>query len=261
MLYQAGHLLKAIILAAGKGTRLGIIGQAVPKVLLPVAGKPIIEYTFDWLKTHGITQVAMNVNNHHGSQVVDWVGDGTRFGMNVCFSAEETLLGTAGGVKRMEHFFDGTFIVVYGDILVDFDLGSMLRFHKEKRAAATIALIEVADPSGFGIVEIQADGRIMKFIEKPAPGTKTGKLANGAIYILEKPVLEHVPCDTFCDFGYDIFPKLLNAGVPMYGYRLTPTDYFMDIGTPEKYHQANSDVTAGRLTRIQGKQRSIAAGG
>ncbi len=238
--------MKAMVLAAGKGTRLGIIGQAVPKVLLPLGGTPIIEHTFDWLKTHGVTQVALNVN-HHGNQVVDWIGDGTRFGMKVYFSHEETLLGTAGGVKKMEHFFDDTFVVVYGDILVNFDLSAMICFHKEKNACATIALIEVADPSGFGIVEIEADGRVCNFIEKPPRGTKTGNLANGAIYILEKSVLQHVPCNTFYDFGYDVFPKLLQAGIPMYGFPLNADDYFMDIGTPEKYQQADADVKKGKV--------------
>lgn len=240
--------VKAMVLAAGKGTRLGIIGKAVPKVLLPIGGTPIIEHTFSWLKKHGVDQVALNVN-HNGEQIINWIGDGARFGMQVSYSYEDTLMGTAGGVKKMEHFFDGTFAVVYGDILVDFDLAEMVRFHKEKNAAATLALFQAPDPREVGIVETDEEGRIFNFIEKPKSLPSAPCLANAAVYILEKEVFSLIPCDEFCDFGFHVFPKLLQAGLPLYGYALKSEEYFMDIGTPEKYLQANRDMEAGRLKR------------
>ena len=240
--------MKAMILAAGKGTRLGQLGKTIPKVLLPVGGEPLLGHTFRWLKGHGISAVALNVNHHH-QQVIDYVGDGTRLGIPACFSHEDTLLGTAGGVKKMEHFFDDTFVVVYGDILVDFDLRAMVQFHNDKKSSATLALIKVADPSGFGIVETDTDRRITGFVEKPAPGTTSSRLANAAVYILEKQVLDYVQGDSFCDFGFNVFPQLLQADIPMYGYALGNSEYFMDLGTPEKYRKANEDFSVGNVGR------------
>ncbi len=245
--------MKAMILAAGKGTRLGMLGQCVPKILVPVGGVPLIQHTFAWLKSHGITRVALNVN-HLSDKVIEWVGDGCRFGMEVAYSREDTLLGTAGGVKKMEHFFDGTFVVVYGDILTDFDLTAMIRFHKEKKAVATLALFEAPNPREVGIVEIDEAGRILTFVEKPqspVPSPQSlipsPQLASAAVYVLEKEVLDYIPEKSHCDFGYDVFPKLLAAGLPVYGYVLGSGDYWLDIGTPEKYRQADEDVKAGRL--------------
>ncbi|MDO8715487.1 MAG: nucleotidyltransferase family protein [Dehalococcoidales bacterium] len=241
--------MKAMVLAAGKGTRIGHLDPATPKVLLPVGGIPMICHTLTWLKGHGISQAAINLH-HLGTRVTDCVGDGSRFGIAVSYSHEETLLGTAGGVKKMSPFFDDTFVVVYGDMLTDFDLTAMIRFHKAKKAIATLALFEVSDPSSFGIVEIEADGRVIRFVEKPPPGTATGRLANGAVYVLEKSVLTYIPENSFCDFGHDIFPSLLAANLPVYGYPLTESDYLIDIGTPGKYHQANEDMKAGRLKKL-----------
>ena len=110
----------------------------------------------------------------------------------------------------------------------------MIRFHKAEGATATLAVIEVSDPSSFGIVEIGKNGRVNQFVEKPAAGTVTGRLASGAVYVLEKATLGYVPESGFCDFGYDVFPRLLAAGLPVYGYPLTAKDYWIDIGTPRK---------------------------
>jgi mannose-1-phosphate guanylyltransferase len=240
--------MKAMVLAAGKGTRLGELGQMIPKVLLPLQGEPLLGHTFRWLKRNGVTQVAINVNHHH-QQVIDYVGDGFRLGLPAVFSHEDKLLGTAGGVKKMEHFFDDTFIVAYGDILTGFDLDAMVRFHKQKKAAATLALIEVADPSSFGIVETETSGRISRFVEKPEPGATDSNLASAAVYVLETKIFHYIPENKFCDFGFDVFPQLLKAGAAMYGYTLGTDDYFMDVGTPEKYRKANDDFGTGKVGR------------
>ena len=243
---------KAMILAAGEGTRLRPLTLETPKVLLPIGGFPLIEYTLAWLKSHGISEVAINLC-HLGNKTRDFLGDGSRFGMKIVYSEEKTLLGTAGGVKKMEHFFDGTFIVFYGDNLTDFDLSAMIEFHREKKATVTLALFEPSNPSEVGIVEMDKDGRIVKLLEKPKSpisNLQSPILANGGVYVLEQEVFNYIPGEGFSDFAYDIFPKLIDSGLPVYGYQLRPRDYFIDIGTIEKYRIAQ-EVVRSSMFRVQ----------
>lgn len=245
---MSGDVTKAMILAAGEGTRLRPLTQQTPKVLLPIRGIPLIQYTLGWLKSHGICEVAINLH-HLGDKIKDFLGDGCRFGVRIHYSLEEKLLGTAGGVKKMEKFFDSTFVVVYGDILTDFDLSAMVDFHKQNKAFATLALFESPNPREVGVVEMDEDGRISRLVEKPKspiPSPQPPTLANGGIYVLEKGVLDYVPSECFCDFGYDILPKLTDLSLPLYGYPLKPEDYLLDIGTVDKYHKANEDIKAGK---------------
>ena len=237
---------KAMILAAGEGTRLRPLTQKTPKVLLRVGGKPLIGYTLSWLKSRGITEVAINLY-HLGDKIKEFLSDGFRFGINISYSPEDTLLGTAGGVKRIEHFFNGTFVVVCGDILTDFDLKDMIRFHQKRKAMATLALLEVPNPRDFGIAEINEERAILTFVEKPPRGSETDNLASGGVYVLEKGIFDYIPSDGFSDFAYDIFPKLIEGNLPIYGYVLKADDYLVDIGTIEKYRKVDEDVKAGRV--------------
>ena len=241
--------VKAMILAAGHGTRLRPLTLETPKVLLPVGGIPLIEHTLIWLKGYGISQVAINLH-HLGEKVMSFLGDGSRLGINISYSAEKTLLGTAGGVKRMAHFFDSTFIVVYGDVLTNFDLSDMLSFHRVKNSLGTLALLEVPNPWDVGVVKTNQSGRLLSFVEKPPRGSKTSNLGSGGVYVLEKEIFNYIPDDGYSDFAYDIFPKLTELALPVYGYRLKPGDYLIDIGTIDKYRQANEGVEAGRVRNV-----------
>ena len=246
---------KAMVLAAGEGTRLRPLTIGTPKVLLPVGSdKPLIGYTLSWLKNYGITEVTMNLH-HMGDKIKKFLGDGSRFGMKVFYSPEETLLGTAGGVKKTEHFFNGTFVVVYGDVLTNFNLTDMIQFHWEKKTMATLAILEVPNPWEVGIVTMNDEGRIQSFIEKPPPGSEAGNLGNGGVYILERDILDYIPSEASSDFANDIFPELIQLGFPIYGYVLKPRNYLLDIGTIEKYQQANEDIKAGRV-KIRYKEQS-----
>lgn len=234
--------MKAMLLAAGEGTRLRPLTLEMPKVLLPIGGQPLIEYQLSWLKHHGIQEVAINLY-HLGNKVKDFLGDGSRFGVKIFYSTEEKLLGTAGGVKRMEHLFHNTFAVVYADVLTNFNLSAMVKFHQEKKAAATLVIFEAPNPTEVGVVEMSSEGRILSFVEKPkAANLELQSLASGGVYVLEKEVLKYIPAQGFSDFAYDIFPKLLELSLPIYGYALKSQDYLIDIGTIEKYNQANKDV-------------------
>lgn len=251
---MGSEVQKAMILAAGQGTRLRPLTLETPKVLLPVGGVPLIEHTLVWLRSHGVSEVAINLHCL-GDKIKNCLGDGSRFGIKVFYSPEETLRGTAGGVRRMKHFFDSTFVVAYGDVLTDFNLTRMIQFHQRKKAIATLAIREVPNPWDVGVVEMSNEGRIVSFVEKPPCRCEAGNLGSGGVYVLEKRVLNYVPGESSSDFAYDIFPKLIELGLPVYGHKLKPDDYLIDIGTIEKYHQANEDIRAGKL-KIKHEEQS-----
>ena len=242
---------RAMILAAGEGTRLRPLTRETPKVLLTVGGVPLVYHTLAWLRRHGICDVAINLC-HLADEVKDNLGDGSSLGISIIYCEEERLLGTAGGVKRMEGWFSETFAVVYGDVLTDMDLSAMIQFHADIGASATIALQEVEDAAGKGVVRTEEQGRIRSFVEKPALGAEPGCLINAGIYLLEPEILEHVE-PGFSDFGTDVFPRLLDRGVRMYGWRLRPWEYLVDIGTPEAYQQANDDMGRGKVNVAPGR--------
>lgn len=231
--------MEAMILAAGEGTRLRPFTDDKPKAMVPVGNNPAIELVLYWLKCHGCSDVAINLY-HMGDKITGFLGDGSNHDMRLIYSHEEALLGTAGGVKRVEWFFKDTFVVVYGDVLTDLDLGSMLRFHIEKGSIATMAVSERSNPWELAIVSLDEYGRVLDLVEKPPEYTDIGSLANGGIYILEKEVLNYIPKEASCDFGFDIFPRLVELGLPIYAYTLNHEEHLVDMGTMSGYHQANS---------------------
>lgn len=137
--------------------------------------------------------------------------------------------------------------MVYGDVITDFDLEDMIKFHREKKAMITIAIIGMSHPLDVGVVEMSDDRRILNFVEKPPGGSKTGNLVNGGVYVLEKGIFDYIPGGRFFDFAYDIFPKVIEGNLPVYGYLLEPEDYLIDVGTIDKYHKVNEDIKAGRV--------------
>jgi len=241
------NIKKAMILAAGEGTRLRPLTSETPKTMLPVGGSPLIVHIIRWLKSYGITEIGINLH-YLGDNIIDYLGDGTRLGIKIEYSKEDKILGTAGGVKRLESFFNGgPFVVAYGDVLTNFDLGEMADYHFKTGALATIALITVPNTNEKGVVELNKQGRILSFVEKPPLGTEKSSLSNGGIYILAPKILDYIPRDGFSDFACDIFPHVLKDGLPLYGYKLCLKEYLIDIGTPGKYDQANRDVDSGRV--------------
>jgi mannose-1-phosphate guanylyltransferase len=244
--------MKAMVLAAGKGTRLHPLTVEIPKPLAPVAGKPIIQYIFELLAGSGVHEVHVNIF-HLAEAILECYGERSLVDdMLVNVSQEERLLGTAGGVKRLAEHFDDTFVVIMGDALTDVDVREVVAFHKEREALATLALMPVSDTSQYGVVELDGDGAILAFQEKPDPKEAISTLANTGIYVLEPEALEYIPKDTFFDFANDLFPRLLEARERFVGYQ--GNFYWSDIGTLEAYRQAQSDVLSRKLrVRIPGE--------
>ncbi len=229
--------MKGMILAAGEGRRLRPLTNSLPKPMLPVAGRPLLEHIISHLRHCGVTDLAINL--HHLPQaVMEHFGDGSRWGVQIRYSVEAELLGSAGGVKRLQSFFDEPFVVYYGDLLTRADLRPMIAAHRRRGdAIATMGLYRVPDPWNRGIVQIDSAGRITRFVEKPPRDEAFSNLANAGIYVLEPEVLNFIPPDSPCDFGRDVFPALLTAGATVAGYVLDAP--LIDIGLPEKYREAN----------------------
>jgi len=243
-----------MVLAAGKGTRLFPLTGEMPKPMAPVVDTPIIRHIFELLSGHGVTEAHVNVHYLADALLAAYGEESRVNGMTVRLSREDELLGTAGGVKRLAENFEGTFVVVSGDALTDVDLGELVRLHKEKGALATIALRRVFDTSEFGVVELDGDGNILGFQEKPDPKEAISTLANTGIYVFEPRALEYVPEDTFFDFARDVFPRFLEAEEKFVGYQ--GDFYWSDIGTLEAYRQAQYDVLSGRVrVRVPGEKR------
>ena len=246
--------MKAMALAAGKGTRLFPLTGEIPKPMAPVVDTPIIEHIFGLLARHGIDEVNVNVYYLADALLAAYGETSSSNGMTINLSREDELKGTAGGVKRLESRFDDTFVIVSGDALTDVDLGELIAFHKEKGALATIALHRVYDTSEFGVVDVDEDGNILGFQEKPAPEDAISTLANTGIYVLEPRALEYVPEDAFFDFAKDVFPRFLENGERFVGYQ--GDFYWSDIGTLEAYRQAQYDVLSGKVkVEIPGEKR------
>ncbi|MFH1026455.1 MAG: nucleotidyltransferase family protein [Pseudomonadota bacterium] len=234
--------MKAMILAAGKGTRMNSLTETAPKPMLLVAGKPVLAHIIEWLWRHGIHQVAINLH-YHPEVIREYFDDGSRWGVEIIYSEEPELLGTAGGVKKMEAFFGDPFLVVYGDVLTDLDLGALLDFHQFHCGSphATLTLDKREDSAQCGVAEIDRNGRIQDFIEKPPPGGSRSPWVNSGIMILDRTLLETIPAGRFCDFGRDVFPGWLRSGLALYGWKMPEGSYLIDMGTPDKLAQANHD--------------------
>lgn len=237
--------MKAVVMAGGEGTRLRPMTSSMPKPLLPVVNKPIMEHVLNLLKRHGFTETVVTVQ-FLASLVRNYFGDGEDLGMTLVYATEERPLGTAGSVKNAEQELrDGTFLVISGDALTDIDLTDLVRFHREKSALVTVCLKRVPDPLEFGITIIDDDGRVERFLEKPTWGQVFSDTVNTGIYVMEPAVFDHVAAGEVVDWSGDVFPALLKEGSPIYGY--VADGYWEDVGTHDSYLKAQADVLTGNV--------------
>lgn len=236
--------LQAVVMAGGEGSRLRPLTSNMPKPMLPVANKPLMEHIIELLKKHGITDVVATVQ-FLSSVIRNYFGDGSDLGVSLSYSTEEVPLGTAGSVLHASDLLSGTFLVISGDALTDVDLDEVVRWHKKKDAAATIVLKPLKDPLEFGVVMTDDESRVERFLEKPTWGQVFSDTVNTGIYVIEPEVLDLIPTDQPFDFSSELFPLMLDKGLPIFGYS---TDaYWTDVGNTEAYLQAHFDVLERRV--------------
>ncbi len=236
--------LSAVVLVGGEGTRLRPLTYSLPKSMVPVLNKPFLEHTIAYLKEFGINNIILTLS-YFPEAIQSYFADGSRCGVELVYAIEDVPLGTAGAIKNVGHHLERTFIVLNGDVFTDLDIGDMVRFHRRKKAKITIALTRVDNPCAFGVVETDDEGKIRRFIEKPAPEEVTSHWINAGIYVIEPEVLEHVPAGTHYMFERGLFPLLLDMGEPLYGYHYD--GYWLDMGTPEKYLCLNRDLVSAKV--------------
>ena len=236
--------MKAVILAGGEGTRLRPLTCNVPKPMVPILNRPFLEHMLSHLSGHGVEHAILTMW-YLPDVIRSHFGNGEGLGLRLSYTLEETPLGTAGAVKNVEDELDGAFLVLNGDIFTDLDLSAMARFHRDSGAMVTIALTQVEDPSAFGVVDMDESGRVSRFVEKPAPGEAPSNWVNAGTYLVEREALAQAPLGEHYMFERGLFPKLLEMGAPVYGYRSNA--YWADLGTPASYARVHRDMlpTAG----------------
>jgi NDP-sugar pyrophosphorylase family protein len=228
--------MKAIVLAGGEGTRLRPLTWTTPKPLLPIVNRPFLEHQLSWLAGHGVTEVVLSLGYRSDAFAGRSFSD-----LPVQVAAEPEPLGTAGAIRFAAEVGGVTsrFLVCNGDVLTDLDVSALVRFHEEREAEATIALTRVDDPSAFGVVPTDDDGRVLRFVEKPPPGEAPTDWINAGTYVLEPSVIDDIPAGRAVSIEREIFPGLLARKGRLYA--LPSAAYWLDIGTPAKYLEANAD--------------------
>ena len=245
--------MKAVIMAGGFGTRLRPLTSGIPKPIVPMVNKPMMEHIVELLKNHGIVDIVSTLF-YQPDAITSYFGDGSAFGIKMQYRKAEADYGTAGSVRNAKDFLDERFLIISGDVLTDFDLTAAIRFHEEKKAKATLLLTRVSNPLQYGVVLTKPDGKITRFLEKPTWGEVFSDTINTGIYILEPDVLDLVPEKQEFDFGKNLFPLLLERGLGLYGF--IAQGYWKDIGSLNEYQDAHMDAIRGDVKlRIDGVKK------
>src|SRR5215213_1358069 len=240
--------MQALILAGGKGTRLRPLTVYTPKPIVPFLNRPFLLYQIEILRRAEIENITLSLS-YQPDKIEQILGDGSDFGVNLRFITEPSPMGTGGAYKFAAADIRETTVVFNGDILTDLDIAKVVEFHKSKRAAATIVLAPVENPSAYGLVETDREGKVLRFREKPKPeelAELTINTINAGIYILEPEVLDLIPAGENHSFEYNVFPDLLSRQKAFYAYILKD-NYWRDIGNPESYLQGHHDFLSGKI--------------
>lgn len=235
--------MKALFLAGGKGTRLKPLTNKLPKPMVPIMTKPLLERDITALKKCGIEEIVLSVC-YKPQHIKEYFQNGDRFGVKMHYVKEDVPLGTGGAIKNTQKFYDDTFLIFNSDILSDIDFKDMIKYHKSKKADVTIAVTTVRNPSAYGVIDYDENNYAKSFIEKPSPNEITSNYINAGIYIFEPKVLKEIPDGRVVSVEREIFPSLLKKGYKIAIYN--KLSYWMDIGTPKKYFEAHRDIITGK---------------
>jgi NDP-sugar pyrophosphorylase family protein len=236
---ERNQKMKALLLAAGEGKRLRPLTESLPKPMISIGGRPILEQNVNLLARYGIRDIAINLH-HCPDAVRNHFGDGSRFGVGITYSYEPKLLGTAGAVKQLESYFHNTFIVIYGDNLINCDLKRLISFHRGHGGIVTIAVHFREDMSNSGVVALDGRNRVIHFLEKPQGNQPLSNWVNAGVLVLEREVLQYIPPDAPSDFGREILPNLLAKGEQIYGYKFSGDEQIWWIDRMEDYKKVQA---------------------
>jgi len=234
--------LKGVIMAGGKGSRLRPLTCKIPKPMVPIVTRPMMEHIINLLRQHDFTEIGVTLF-YLPEFIRNYFSKGEEYGVSLRYFIEESPLGTAGSIKNAEDFLDETFLVISGDALTDINLQAAVAFHRERKALATLVLTKVNTPLEYGVVITDEEGKIRRFLEKPGWGEVFSDTVNTGIYILEPEILTYIDKYKPVDFSKELFPQLLSMGKPLYGY--VAQGYWSDVGNLEQYRQANYDILSG----------------
>ena len=265
--------MKALILAAGRGTRVRPLTDTLPKPMIPIVNKPVMEFLVEHLRRFGIDRIMVNTS-YRAPQIEQHFRDGSLFGVEMAYSFEGQMLngalvdrplGSAGAIRKIhDHsgFFDGTFVVICGDAVIDLDFHALLAYHREKQALATIALREVPEDevSNYGVVVQDSHGRITEFQEKPSREAARSRLVNTGIYIFEPEILDWIPEQGPFDIGSQLFPKLAEFGERLYGLNLDFPWQWLDIGRVPDFHAVTMKALRGEIRGFRMPGREVRPG-
>lgn len=237
--------MKAVVMAGGEGSRLRPLTIGRPKPMVPIVNAPVMEHILGLLRRHGITEVVVTLQ-YLANVIQDYFGDGSEFGMTIHYAVEDSPLGTAGSVRNAEAYLDEPFIVISGDAITDFNLDEIIAFHTSRNAMATLTLYQVPNPLEYGVVIIDDQNRVSRFLEKPSWGEVFSDTVNTGIYVLDPEIFKYVPTGKSVDWSNDVFPQLLRNGDPMFAY--VATGYWCDVGSLQEYVRANADMLEERVS-------------
>lgn len=240
--------MKIVIIAGGQGTRIASVNCEIPKAMIPVCGKPIIEHEVELCKRYGYTDFLFIIG-HMGDQISSYFGDGSKWDVAIDYYQEAQPLGTAGALGYLKDRLTEDFFVLYGDTIVDFDMKAMLAYHLSKKADATLFLHPNDHPYDSDIVDLDADGKVCKFYNKPhADGFVSRNIVNAALFIFSPKILTQIEVGVKSHIEKNVLPRCLEAGMNLYGY--VSFEYIKDMGTPERYYAVCDDVRSGKVARL-----------
>ena len=240
--------MKVVIIAGGQGTRIASVNSEIPKAMIPIDGKPILEYEVEMAKRYGLSDFLFIIG-HLGEKISSYFGDGSKWGVNIDYYQEEKPLGTAGALGFLKEKLKEDFFVFYGDTVMDFDMNAMLSYHREKKADATLFLHPNDHPYDSDIVELDGTGKVTRFFNKPHEDEFISKnIVNAALFIFSPRILEEIEVGVKSHIEKNVLPRCLDKGLNLYGY--ISAEYIKDMGTPDRYYAVCNDVISGKVARL-----------
>jgi len=240
--------MKIVIIAGGQGTRIASVNSEIPKAMIPICGKPIIEHEVEMAKRQGFTDFLFIIG-YLGDQIEAYFGDGSQFGVHIDYFRETQPLGTAGALGLLRDQLTEDFFVFYGDTIMDIDMQRMVDYHKSKHADATLFLHPNDHPYDSDLVDVDTEGRVRQFFHKPHPeGFIAHNIVNAALFIFSPKVLTQIEAGVKCHIEKHVLPRCLDAGMRLFGY--ITAEYIKDMGTPDRYYAVSEDVASGKVARL-----------